>query len=41
MDNVSLLTDLKVIFITIKKVLFREDINSDNDATMEDFDGTN
>lgn len=40
-DNVSLLTDLKVIFITIKKVLFREDINSDNDATMEDFDGTN
>lgn len=40
-DNISLLTDLKVIFITIKKVLFREDINSDNDATMEDFDGTN
>lgn len=40
-DNLSLITDLKVIFITIKKVLFREDINSDNDATMEDFDGTN
>lgn len=40
-DNLSLLTDLKVIFITIKKVLFREDINSDNDVTMEDFDGTN
>ena len=40
-DNLSLLTDLKVIFITIKKVLLREDINSDNDATMEDFDGTN
>lgn len=40
-DNLSLVTDLKVIFITIKKVLFREDINSDNDATMEDFDGTN
>ena len=40
-DNISLVTDLKVIFITIKKVLFREDINSDNDATMEDFDGTN
>ena len=39
-DHVSLITDLKVIFITIKKVLFREDINSDNDATMEDFDGT-
>ena len=40
-DNLSLITDLKVIFITIKKVLLREDINSDNDATMEDFDGTN
>lgn len=40
-DHISLATDLKVIFITIKKVLFREDINSDNDATMEDFDGTN
>ena len=40
-DNISLMTDLKVIFITIKKVLFREDINSDNDAPMEDFDGTN
>ena len=39
-DNISLMTDLKVIFITIKKVLFREDINSDNDATMDDFDGT-
>ena len=40
-DHLTLATDLKVIFITIKKVLFREDINSDNDATMEDFDGTN
>lgn len=40
-NHLSLLTDLKVIFITIKKVFFREDINSDNDATMEDFNGTN
>ena len=40
-DHLSLVTDLKVILITIKKVLCREDINSDNDATMEDFDGTN
>ena len=40
-DHISLITDLKVIFLTIKKVLCREDINSDNDATMEDFDGTN
>ena len=40
-DHLTIITDLKVIFITIKKVLFREDINSDNDATMEDFDGKN
>ena len=40
-DHISLTTDIKTIFITIKKVLFREDINSETDATMEDFDGTN
>lgn len=40
-DHLSFITDLKVIIITIKKVLFREDINSDNDATMEDYNGTN
>lgn len=40
-DHVSLVTDIKVIFITIKKVLFREDINSSTSATMEFFDGSN
>ena len=40
-DHLSLKTDLKVILITLKKVLFREDINSDNDTTMEDFNGSN
>ena len=40
-DHVSFLTDLKIVFITIKKVLLRDSINSDNDATMEDFNGTN
>lgn len=40
-DHVSLMVDLKVIFITIKKVLLREDINSLTSATMELFDGTN
>ena len=40
-DNISLVTDLKVIFISIKKVLCREDINSATSATMEFFDGTN
>ena len=40
-DNISFLTDAKVVFITAKKVLFREDINSATAATMEYFDGTN
>lgn len=40
-DHMSLMVDLKVIFITIKKVLSREDINSSTSATMELFDGTN
>ena len=40
-DHVSLITDLKVIFITIKNVLMRKDINSATAATMEYFDGTN
>ena len=40
-DHVSLVRDLKVIFITIKNVLMRKDINSATAATMEYFDGTN
>ena len=40
-DNVSLWTDIKVIFITVKKVLCREDISSATSVTMEYFDGTN
>lgn len=40
-DHVSLLTDLKVIFITIKNVLMRKDINSATAATMEAFIGYN
>ena len=40
-DHVSLLTDLKVIFITIKNVLMRNDINSATAATMEAFNGYN
>ena len=40
-DHLSLMVDLNIFFLTVKKVLFREDINSSNDATMEDFDGTN
>lgn len=40
-DHLSLMTDLKVIFITIKNVLMRKDINSDTAATMEAFNGHN
>ena len=40
-DHVSLLTDLKVISITIKNVLMRKDINSATAATMEAFNGHN
>lgn len=40
-DHVSLLTDLKVIWITIKKVLQRADINEEGQATMEAFNGNN
>ena len=42
-DHVSFMTDLKVIFITIKKVLFKEDINQVGGewATMDPFNGYN
>ena len=40
-DHVSLMTDLKVIWITIMKVLKRADINEAGQATMEAFNGTN
>ena len=40
-DHVSLITDLKVIFITINNVLMRKDINSATAATMEAFNGNN
>lgn len=40
-DHVSFFTDLKVVFITIKNVLMRKDINSATSATMEAFNGKN
>lgn len=40
-DHLSLMTDLKVIFITINNVLARKDINSGTAATMEAFNGKN
>lgn len=40
-DHCSLATDLKVLFLTIKKVLVREGITHDGQATMEPFNGNN
>ena len=40
-DHCTLWTDIKVIFITIKNVLMRKDINSATAATMEAFNGHN
>lgn len=40
-DHVSLWTDLKVIWITIQKVLKRADISEEGHATMEFFNGNN
>lgn len=40
-DHCSLVTDLKVILITIKKVLVRDGISHDGQATMEVFNGNN
>lgn len=40
-DNCSLLIDLKVIFITIKKVFKREGISKEGMATTEAFNGKN
>ncbi len=40
-DHLSLRTDLKVIAITIRKVLCRADISSQTSATMEPFNGDN
>ena len=40
-DHCSFLLDLKILFLTIKKVLVREGISSETSATMEAFTGNN
>jgi lipopolysaccharide/colanic/teichoic acid biosynthesis glycosyltransferase len=40
-DHCSFWTDIKIVFITIKKVLMREDINNAATATMYPFNGNN
>lgn len=40
-DHISLMTDIRVIWLTIQKVLQRDGISQEGNATMEIFDGTN
>ena len=40
-DHCSFLTDVKVILTTIKKVIVRDGISQDGQATMETFNGNN
>ena len=39
--NRNFLLDLKIIFLTVKKVIIKEGINQDDNVTMEYFNGTN
>lgn len=40
-ENISFLLDLRIIFMTIKKVIISEGINTENMATTEPFNGSN
>ena len=40
-DHCSFLLDLRIIFLTVRKVLIRDGINSDTSATIEAFNGNN
>ena len=40
-DHCSFLLDLKIIFLTLKKVFLRKDISSNTSVTMEAFTGNN
>lgn len=39
-DNHTLWLDIKILFLTIKKVLIKEGISQENNATMEAFTGS-
>jgi len=38
-DNLSLWLDIKILFLTVKRVFFRDGINAGSDVTMEPFKG--
>ncbi|OSY88146.1 UDP-galactose phosphate transferase [Tenacibaculum holothuriorum] len=40
-DNLSFLLDVKILFITLKKVLLSKDVNKEGETTTVKFNGTN
>ena len=40
-DNQSILLDIKILYMTVKKVIIRSEINQDRQTTMEKFKGNN
>lgn len=40
-NNISLLLDIKIVFLTIKKVVLSEGVSQEGQATMEAFNGKN
>lgn len=40
-ENRTIWLDLKILFLTVKKVYYREDISADGEATMTKFEGSN
>ena len=40
LDHISLSTDVKIILLTLKKVIARKDVNADSKVTMKKFTGT-
>ena len=38
-DNQSLCLDIKILFLTVKKVLVRDGISAEGEATMSKFKG--
>lgn len=40
-ENQSFLLDMKILFLTVKKVFVKEGISADGEATMTEFKGSN
>lgn len=39
-DNITFIGDIKIVFLTVGKVIKREGISQENNATMQEFEGT-